>query len=861
MSAFKAAMRRRLAVVCAPAGYGKTTATAAIAEREGLDVAWYKLDVLDHDPVVCVVSLTYAMQERRPDFGEILLERVRSSAEVPFRLPDMVAMFVAECSEKMTGDVHIVLDDYQEAADSTELNWTLDYLIENLPQRFRFIVLSRYDPAFSTSKLKLADEFELLGVDVLRFDAEQTAAMMGARTTRLPSPAAIERLVELAEGWAACLVLATFALDWLNLDSLETALVDPRLKHDIYSYLAEQVYLREDAKARHFLEQTCCLGHVTAELGDMLAGIQNAGYQLSQLAAKRVFTFASQKEGAYRYHNLFRDYLRQRFLQEHGAAAFHALRIRTIEALEACHEFELAVDLSLSINESARALDIIARGGEPEFDNIRSESLESWVARLEWSAEASNPWTTLLRSQVHLRASEFHEALEQTDAALAKFGAAEDGLGLYHAYSIRECALFWKGDMAEASDVCEQALAHAQTPAHRAHTLMGLGSAALETRDWSRADAAYARAEEEMRGIESPSRNRLRTLNALMKYYQGDFRGACRQVYRPPRDSLPSVGTASTLNSVGVFELGMARYEEARTRFEQALAYAELLGCDHLKPLILDCLGVCIAASGSSAEGLRLVGKALEGQAVKSDRAMYSLSLCHYGTILRRTGLLERSLDCYREAVAAAMTVDNAYVRLNARINMWYVESLLDEAATPDFSSVSQDAAKRDLHFVAHKATLFEGMLLLNRQHYDLALQAFERCVPSQIRLGHLSLLLQESRSHPELASVLGQERWDCQGLLDLEASQPVPDHAVIRARSPRRLSRQVASLTRRETEVLLLIAEGNRNQEIAQTLFLSPATVKTHVNHIFSKLGVANRVEAILVYQKLASKTEGIDA
>ena len=595
VTAFRSAVTRRLALICAPAGYGKTTTAADLVDRLRLKVVWYKLDVLDHDPVVFIVSLTYALQQRIPDFGELLLERVRSSAEVPFALEDMTAMFVAECTDKVDKDLHIVLDDYQEAADSSALNWTLDYLLGNLPSRFRFVVLSRYDPSFSVSKLRLADDVRVLGVDLLRFDAEQAAAVLGSRSNRPPPAAAVDRLLELTEGWPASLVLASYALEWLDLDLLETALSDPRLKQDIYSYLAEQVYLREDGPTRDFLKQTSCLEHVTGELGTMLAGVANAHQRLTQLAAKRVFTFTSGKEGAYRYHNLFRDYLRQRFLQEHGTAAFHDLQIRTIEALEACGEVELAVDLSLTINEPTRALDIVARTGEPGFDNIRSESLESWVSRLEWSTAASSPWTGLLRSQVQLRAGDFDAALTETDVILAEFAAQSDRLGLYHAYSARECALFWRGDMREASDACQLALKHADTPSHRAHTLIGLGSAALETRDWQRAEAAYGDAEKLITGIESPDHQRLRTLKALMKYHQGDVRSAYREVQLAVASNGPTGHRASVLNSLGMIEMALADYESSRLHLIEALEAAEQFGSIHLRPIIQDCLGMCLA--------------------------------------------------------------------------------------------------------------------------------------------------------------------------------------------------------------------------------------------------------------------------
>jgi ATP/maltotriose-dependent transcriptional regulator MalT len=98
---FRRATRRRLSLVCAPAGYGKTTVAAAAIERLGLDSIWYKLDVLDHDPVVFVASLTEALRERFADFGDAIRERLRTTAETPFPIEHMQAMFVKECERRI----------------------------------------------------------------------------------------------------------------------------------------------------------------------------------------------------------------------------------------------------------------------------------------------------------------------------------------------------------------------------------------------------------------------------------------------------------------------------------------------------------------------------------------------------------------------------------------------------------------------------------------------------------------------------------------------------------------------------------------------------------------------------------------
>ena len=95
-----------------------------------------------------------------------------------------------------------------------------------------------------------------------------------------------------------------------------------------------------------------------------------------------MFTFDTGRDGTYRYHNLLRDFLRQRFVQDEGEGAFRALQRETAVALEACGDRPGAVELLLGANEADLALGVIARGGEAELERRPSEQLRLWVSRL-----------------------------------------------------------------------------------------------------------------------------------------------------------------------------------------------------------------------------------------------------------------------------------------------------------------------------------------------------------------------------------------------------------------------------------------------------------------------------------------------
>jgi ATP/maltotriose-dependent transcriptional regulator MalT len=491
---------------------------------------------------------------------------------------------------------------------------------------------------------------------------------------------------------------------------------------------------------------------------------------------------------------------------------------------------------------------------------------------------------------------------------MRSFQATSDEWGLYHALSMRECALFWQGDTAEAARACQAALAHAQTDQQKMHTLLGLASAALDMRRWDEAEVAFAAAEEVADRATAAEQIRARALRAHASYYQGDFRAARSALPAPQPADTSAALRATILNTGGLVELGLAEYDLALAFFEQAHAVADRFGYTLSADMVSDNIGLLMGAQGQITEGLEIVRRTMEGAAF-AETTHEACMLSHEATLLRRAGEFEAALEPCTMA-AESVTVDrDPYIALNSQANLLYLRALLGDSDTEQLLLVSRRAHGAGLSFVALKAQLYAAVVAHNTGDDKLGAELLRDCLPRQLKLGHLHIVAQELCPRPAvvaLALASGLSTAVAQRLVDalashwrfaelvqsLVADSPALAVPAVRAATDRAsddvLARVLAvtqgirgtaltgaiettlarrpdvsftpgtilpELTNRERQVLQLMAEGRRNQEIADELFLSLFTVKTHVNHIFSKLGVRTRVEAILAYKEAAGQ------
>jgi DNA-binding NarL/FixJ family response regulator len=122
---------------------------------------------------------------------------------------------------------------------------------------------------------------------------------------------------------------------------------------------------------------------------------------------------------------------------------------------------------------------------------------------------------------------------------------------------------------------------------------------------------------------------------------------------------------------------------------------------------------------------------------------------------------------------------------------------------------------------------------------FDLDEYVFEA-----LRAGASGFLLKDAPAEQLFDAIRIVARGD--SLLAPEVTRRVIDAFVVRSGTTQ--PRALTLLTPRETEVLGLLARGLSNREISERLFISDATTKTHVSNILAKLGITDRVQAVIV-------------
>lgn len=390
--------QRKLTLVSAPAGFGKTTLLAEwVAAVPTRPVAWVSLDQSDNDPAVFWSYLITALQHIQPGLGERSLTLLQSPQPPPI---ESVLMTLLNELTAVEGEFVLILDDYH-VITTPAIHEGIGFLLSHLPPQMHLILASRADPPLSLARLRSHGDLTELRVSDLRFTPDEAAAFLNQGMGLGISAAEVSALEQRTEGWIAGLQLAALSMQGReDLPGFIAAFSgDDRY---IVDYLLEEVLQRQSDRVRHFLLQTAILERLSGSLCDAVTDQSGGQSMLATLERSNLFLIPLDNQRQwYRYHHLFADVLQAHALME-WPERMPSLHGRASEWYEQHDLFSEAIRHALAAQDFERAAGLIERIWPTMRRRQRETTVFGWITSLPGSLIRNRPVLSVVYALVLL---------------------------------------------------------------------------------------------------------------------------------------------------------------------------------------------------------------------------------------------------------------------------------------------------------------------------------------------------------------------------------------------------------------------------------------------------------------------------
>jgi len=387
---------RKLTLLSAPAGFGKTTLVSHWVENlqnknavsdQPIKFAWLSLDEDDNDPVRFLTYFIAALNHNiATDLGRGALSMLQSPQP-----PSNNTVLISLINEMSTipEKIVFVLDDYH-LIEVVPIHQALVYLLENLPPQLHLVIATRQDPPLSLGRLRARDQLtELRGTD-LRFTSAEAADFLNRVMGLNISSEDIMELETRTEGWIAGLQLAAISMQGRTdrAGFIKSFTGGHRL---VLDFLIEEVLSQQPESIQNFLLQTAILDRMTGPLCDALTGQKDGQEILEILDLANLFIVPLDEERRwYRYHHLFADLLRQR-LRQTQLDQIQALHHQASEWYKQNGFTDEAIEHSLRAENFGRAAHLIEELADAVWQRGEHTKLRRWLDGLPIELVFFNP--------------------------------------------------------------------------------------------------------------------------------------------------------------------------------------------------------------------------------------------------------------------------------------------------------------------------------------------------------------------------------------------------------------------------------------------------------------------------------------
>ncbi len=416
-AALARALEFPLTMVRADAGYGKTTAVAALLSREGPAHVWYNVGDSEVDPEIFLLHLIHALRAAHPTVGTRALARLASEERSSRLWAESVDSLSNDLLDSLRTETLLVLDDY-DRANVAEVNAITERLIETMPPLLHVVITARTMPSLrSRARWRASGELLEISRSDLAFTAEEVSLLFARQLEHPVTDKAARAVAAETEGWPIALQMLSDSLRATHADALDILLRRiPGPAEHLFDYLAEEVFLRQSPEVRRFLGESACLRRLDPDACNQMMELEDSAQILRFLEQSSLFV---SWDGTFRYHNLFGDFL----LRRSGVSPERRIQLhrRAAAFFGTKGDDEERVYHLLAAGDHQAAADALARIASQMAASGRHQALGAWLDQLPAAVLSQLPELVLARGETYRLSSRYAEALPAYNQAREQF--------------------------------------------------------------------------------------------------------------------------------------------------------------------------------------------------------------------------------------------------------------------------------------------------------------------------------------------------------------------------------------------------------------------------------------------------------
>jgi LuxR family transcriptional regulator, maltose regulon positive regulatory protein len=852
---------KRLGVIKAPAGFGKSSLAAAWAEKleqSSNCVGWLTIDSDDDEATRFLFYVSQALHHACPDVGADAIGLILENNLID---PTAILSSLINDLAEVEDDVYLFLEDYHWLSAS-RIHQTVAYFLKHAPSHCRVVLTTRTEPPLPLATLRAQNQLIEIDSVALRFDMQETQAFLDSTKPGALELADVQLLQRKTEGWPAALRIISSMRSQSGSGLKEYVHNLSGSQRPVAAYLAEMLD-GLPVELVDFMLRTAILDRLSGPSCEAVTGLSSSRTILASLAQRQMLLTPLDNDGVwFRYHTLLAEYLRQRLETDRGVETpeLHRRAALWYAAQELWTE---AVQHAIAAGDSDRAISWIKNCA---MALIKRGDL---FTLLDWQRQFPDE---LMRGQSEVRlaiawglalALRFDEALHlatEIENDIASTHLPESDL-LCECQAIRSVAIALKDDSERALPLAEDCVKRSRDPwtANVASNVVRFGH--MQAGDLQQFYATpwipYSLEEDRRNVFASVYRRCLQGIAELRQIRLAAAEGHYREGLRVAEQyvGLNSVAAALPTSLIAriLYEYGQLDEAEALVVDRSSLINSgTMLDCVRSAYFVM----ARVAAARMNLERAHTLLERAENHGISLDWGrLTAAATAEQARLYLNEGRVEEGGACVDRLERLARKYPAPRLCAWSEIQWDYKlthAQLLGQRAHPEEAMAILRELQRETEAAHHRYFLIRVEIRISALQLSVgktaeATNRFRRVLAACAHAGLYQVILDE---RPILSDLLrttqesGNVKKDLIPYVDrlVEGLQRGGQDRL----APTSGARILSALSPRETDILTLIAEGLSNKEIARSLDIGPETVKSHLKSVFTKLGVERRAQAV---------------